>query len=816
VGTRWDAGAVVRGLLILHLTLSPLLFWTGLLDEFELVKVALLLVAALLLAAVGLSRCVSAAGPLPRAGWWLDVRRWLARDPVALGVLCVLGSAALSTAASISPRLSLVGDFDSYGGLVTILGYAVLYFATRAWCRRLTDLYDLLGAAAAAAAVTSSYALLQVLRADPLGECWPTYVRPPATMGNANFLAAYLAMVFPGVVLFCARAARRRQWWVTAGLAVIGLMSCLAVIATLSRAGWLALGCAVLVLLAAWGGRRALRTLVVTGAGFAALLGLTAFILNGTSPFWHEAFEDGVARLHEFTESPSRLAIWGGGLRVFQSHPWVGAGLDTFRIAFAEKQGDDFWQAEWGVQPSRAHNEAIQVLATQGLVGMAAGLLLLWGIVRVGVRAWRRSGGDRPLVAALLAGLAAFVVQDFFCFTVASCGALFVTLAALLSRLGEGVGDAPDAPPADPRPLLVGLVGGGVLAALIVVRNAESCGLALTPGLLLGCAAIVLICLAVVWGVCRMRSTEAPTLPVAGAPLATGPVARAAWRPGPLLAVGLIWGTAVLVIVLGVVPALRASAACRRGWDQLNAVPARACPDLQAAVELAPWNDMYWLRLGIAQFNAAQVAAQPAEKLEFLGEAQQSLVRAVTLEPERGSQRIWLGRVLAELAARDRASAREAYAHLDRGLRRESRNAYFYADACTAALTLRDWDRAREYAQTCARIYPQFGPARAQLGHVALMEERYADTVDEIQQALQLNWYDRHTDVPVALVSLARALLELGRFYEAGAVSYTAAAALPSFPEPHLFRAVALDKLGNKSEAAIEYQHFLSLRPGPP
>src|SRR4029079_6672275 len=95
-----------------------------------------------------------------------------------------------------------------------------------------------------------------------------------------------------------------------------------------------------------------------------------------------------------------------------------------------------YWNIEWNGSPTRAHNEALNLLATQGLLGALGALALLVGVALVARRALR-STDDRLLVLALIAGGAAFVVQDLFSFTVAGCGTLVVTQAALLSRLAE-------------------------------------------------------------------------------------------------------------------------------------------------------------------------------------------------------------------------------------------------------------------------------------------------------------------------------------------------------------------------------------------
>src|SRR5262249_938926 len=146
---RWwsleDAG---RGLLLLHLALSPLVFSTGTLEAFEFPKVLLLTATAILLGALGLCILLRTLA-LAQTGSRL-VRA--CSDPVGLGVVLLLVSAAASTAASISPRTSWLGTLHSHTGLGTVTAYTVLFFATRALCRTWADARRFLAASVLAAA----------------------------------------------------------------------------------------------------------------------------------------------------------------------------------------------------------------------------------------------------------------------------------------------------------------------------------------------------------------------------------------------------------------------------------------------------------------------------------------------------------------------------------------------------------------------------------------------------------------------------------------------------------------------------------------
>ncbi len=121
-----NASAVARGVLIVHLILSPLVFSGATLEAFESNKVALLATTALALVAI--------SGLSLRPGIGRSAISWL-REPVTLSVLALLISAIVSTGLSITPTTSFFGAPESCSGFTTAAAYAITFLATRYFCR---------------------------------------------------------------------------------------------------------------------------------------------------------------------------------------------------------------------------------------------------------------------------------------------------------------------------------------------------------------------------------------------------------------------------------------------------------------------------------------------------------------------------------------------------------------------------------------------------------------------------------------------------------------------------------------------------------
>jgi O-antigen ligase/Tfp pilus assembly protein PilF len=681
-------------LLLVHLVLSPLVFWQDTVEAFEYNKVVVLSVTAIALAALGLSSWIRNR-LAPRPGNWsgtasLAAARGLCREPIALGVLLFLLSAALSTATSLSPRTSFFGAHESYAGLGTVAAYTVLFFATRALCRSFADGRRLLVGVVVGTAGAASYALVQAAGADPLP--WAnvsqvgTYARPFATLGHPNFLAAYLVLTFPLVADCARRAAESRRWWLLVTLGAVGALSGLAILLALSRGAWLAFAGMLAVLVGGWWGGGARRGAAVCLCPLVlAVLGFAGAVRFGSGG---EQLLDRVAdRVQRLGESAGRQHLWRAGLGLFRDRPLIGCGLDAFQLAFPAQRTAAFWQVEWNVTPAKAHNEAIHILATQGLAGAAAVSIFTAGLFLTGRRAWRRAApAERPLLVAVAAGLVGFYLQAAFSFTVAACGTLFVTLAALLSRWG------------------------GAAAA-------------------------------------------------AGA----GPLPRAPRRLWPALLHLGVWVSAAGLLAAGVVWPYRANLACRAGDRLLGEEPRRAVACFERATRLDPSKELYWVQLGAGAQLAARSAPVPAERRQLLLLARHAFERALHLVPVNVFHHANLGRLLGELAREGLAAPGQAFAAFDAALAADRYNAYFYVDAATTALVLGDGARARAYATRGLDVYPHFGPLRAQLGYLALLEKRPDEAAGLLDEALRSDWYgdgDGHRVAAAALRSAVRARRE--------------------------------------------------------
>ncbi len=124
---------------------------------------------------------------------------WASHPLVALAVLLLFAS-VLSTALSISPRISWWGSYHRLQGTYTLLCYLILFGMVSTCLKSPAHINQLVTAAILTSVPVSVYAIVQKLGLDPF-----TWEREPikrvgSTFGNAVFLGSYLVMVMPVTV----------------------------------------------------------------------------------------------------------------------------------------------------------------------------------------------------------------------------------------------------------------------------------------------------------------------------------------------------------------------------------------------------------------------------------------------------------------------------------------------------------------------------------------------------------------------------------------------------------------------------------------
>ncbi len=378
------------------LTLAlPLCFVLWMDDTFDLPKLTLIYLSVCLL--TGLWAMQEYMGQAP------NVRRTGLEWPI----VAFLATLALSTYFSLDWRVSLFGSYKNYafGFLPLTSCAAVFWFSAQVASPTLQR--KLRTAALMAAAGVGLYALLQytgheLFERMPLvkgGRVW-------SSMGNPIYVGAVCMM---GFLLAASSLIQDGAWeslrgiaqFATLGLAGAGLTL------SLSRSAWIGtVGGGVILWLLHRGPAERSRVFKLGGL-ILTIAVLSAVCLGNVRGRWRE-----IASLKE-NSNVARMEGWKAGLRVWRSVPLIGSGPDTFFQSFRPYRSLAYVRSAGGsVTQADAHNDFVQIAATQGTLGLLAFLVLAIAFLRRLPAVIRVPGS-----AGFLAAMAGLILQNQFNFS---------------------------------------------------------------------------------------------------------------------------------------------------------------------------------------------------------------------------------------------------------------------------------------------------------------------------------------------------------------------------------------------------------------
>ena len=218
--------------------------------------------------------------------------------------------------------------------------------------------------------------------------------RVTATFPAANSFASYLVPVLVlGLALsFFYGAKTRKSAWKKGGC--LGSMF-LCLLLTFSRGGLIACVGGVLVLAFLFKKNRLLIIPVI----------LTMVFLCGKNIYGNRSAGNGA--IDPTVET--RLLMLKDAVRMFESHPWTGIGLNTYYKTHEKDRSR-------AIPPSYAHNSYIQMLAEVGIVGFMSFMALMIYWFGWGVRSFGKLCDPelKFLLGGVLAGVLGLCIASFF------------------------------------------------------------------------------------------------------------------------------------------------------------------------------------------------------------------------------------------------------------------------------------------------------------------------------------------------------------------------------------------------------------------
>lgn len=421
------------------------------------------------------------------------------RTPLDWPIALFLLSQIISTIFSLHPRTSLLGYYTRLnGGLLSTFSYIILYYAFINNVDR-KHRANFLFATFFSGIFISLYAIFEhfghsfscfIIKGSFDVSCWiqDVQTRVFASFGQPNWLAAYnVALISLGTPIIISQLSQAipeknrsfmqklKNWGTKIALSkfyffvlVLSVyLNFCALIFTKSRSGIIAFFAGLLLILVlqifSWW-----RQKTLTRRNFAALaLVLFGFLLPAltfgtqyTPDLKHliskisaqtltDQFPVNLQPLAQqipaslknldfsITDSADiRKIVWRGALKIWQTHPFFGTGVETFAYSYYNyRPADHNWTSEWDFLYNKAHNEFLNFAANSGSFGLFSYLSLFFVFAFLTLR-FLSQKKDSPLLIGVCGVLFTLSLTNFFGFsTVTSQVLLFLSFALGLQIL---------------------------------------------------------------------------------------------------------------------------------------------------------------------------------------------------------------------------------------------------------------------------------------------------------------------------------------------------------------------------------------------
>jgi len=400
--------------------------------------------------------------------------------PLTLPVIAFFVVSIVATLHSVNPHTSFWGLYKFYfWGLSSIIGYVLLYFLVISNLKQ-EQVTKIFATILIGSGLVALYGITQFLGVDLTKWIFSPKTRIWSTLGNPNYLGAYVIMVIP-LALSCLILEKRNVIRVLLVLLLAALFANL--LATLSRGAWVGFLGAILT----WALLIGRKTLLENKKSLLLVLGILALICGIFSirPVLHKA-SPGVAKANStatkfksLRESAvverassivdigeagivARISGWKSTLQMVKDYPALGTGLDTYMLVFPQYKTVKYVRASGkNMTPPYAHNEFLQVASTMGLIGLGAYLWLWIAFFIKGVRIWqgtrsfenlagsKAQGYNRAkdtisprfLVSGMMGAVVGLLIQNQFGFSVLTTSIMFWLFMGVTLVLESGLKD---------------------------------------------------------------------------------------------------------------------------------------------------------------------------------------------------------------------------------------------------------------------------------------------------------------------------------------------------------------------------------------
>lgn len=414
----------IRFLFLALFFITPLIFTQSNSELFELPKMYFVYLLTILIVTFHLINVFQKAIPLHKKTF-LDI-------PLILFLI----SQIIATVYSIDPHTSFYGYYSRLnGGLLSLICYILLYFTLSSYLDSKFK-QKIINFSLISAFLVSIYAIAEHFGIDKNVWVQDVQARVFSTLGQPNWLAAYLAIIIP---LSIYKFLNSKNLLHKSYFLLLTSAFYLSILFTKSKSGIIACLISVAIYLIIYFFQnlknKKLPTLFVLSLFFL----IPSLLIN--NPIKDQLFTQ--KQLPTPIDTPPskilitksediRKIVWTGAINLWKKFPIFGTGVETFAYSYYwTRPAEHNLTSEWDYLYNKAHNEYINYLATTGLVGLATYLILiLFVLIKILKDLQSNTNNLSPVI---LASYISILITNIAGFSVVTTALFFFLLPTLLN-----------------------------------------------------------------------------------------------------------------------------------------------------------------------------------------------------------------------------------------------------------------------------------------------------------------------------------------------------------------------------------------------
>ena len=435
----------------------------------------------------------------------LQRRIFIERTPLDIPIALFLVSQIISTIFSLDSHVSFWGYYSRFnGGLLSIISYILLYYAFLSNSPTIAKVQRLMAISLISGLIVAIWGLPSHFGYDPTCllfrgtfdvSCWTANFMPKirmfSTLGQPDWLAAYLAILIPIAIAFFINNLKSNlsndnkyhvssiKYYVSKNSFIhntyyilLATLFYVDLLFTRARSGiigvWLSLifFAIAYIFMVTRDKKQEIRKslllipcllLLITFIIGTPINQLNRFTLVGIGSYFQKTqiqknSPPPPTQPHEpgGTESADiRLNVWRGAINAWRANPIIGSGVETFAFAYYKyKPAAQNLTSEWDYLYNKAHNEYLNYLATTGIVGLGTYLsmiiICLWLCIKHYVSSIKKGIHNTYYIllnTGLLAGYVSILITNFFGFSVVITNIYLFMIPAFVFVLNNMIKD---------------------------------------------------------------------------------------------------------------------------------------------------------------------------------------------------------------------------------------------------------------------------------------------------------------------------------------------------------------------------------------